>query len=321
MREKIQAALKAAAKELFNAGIDVNLTRPDEQFGDYATNAALQLANTLNRNPKEIAEQLAVKLAAEPGVTNVDIAGPGFINLRLSDAALWKQANSDVPKTLSGKSLVVEYSDPNPFKVLHAGHLYTSVVGDAIANILETAGGQVHRVNYGGDVGLHVGKTMWAILQRLGGEHPEKLIAIPAEEQPDWLAAAYVEGTTAYEDNEAAKAEIIALNKRVYAFHTDNDHNSPLALIYWTCREWSYDYFKAFYQRIGTEFERVYPESEVAALGLQTVREQLAKGVFAESDGAVIFKGEDYGLHTRVFINSEGLPTYEAKDIGLIMTK
>src|SRR5665811_282900 len=72
---------------------------------------------------------------------------------------------------------------------------------------------------------------------------------------------------------------------------------------------------------IGTAFEKYYPESEVAELGLKTVKEQLEKGVFERSDGAVIFNGEKYGLHTRVFINSEGIPTYEAKDIGLILKK
>jgi arginyl-tRNA synthetase len=82
----------------------------------------------------------------------------------LNDAALLELARRDPTKPLAGRTIVTEYSDPNPFKVLHVGHLYTSVIGDAISNIIENAGGQVHRVNFGGDVGLHVGKTMWAII-------------------------------------------------------------------------------------------------------------------------------------------------------------
>src|SRR6185312_4868814 len=102
--------------------------------------------------------------------------------LRLHDKVLAEEgAQAKVRHDLEGKTVVTEYSDPNPFKVLHAGHLYTSVVGDAISNLLENAGANVHRVNFGGDVGLHVGKTMWAILQELGGEHPEKLADIPAD--------------------------------------------------------------------------------------------------------------------------------------------
>jgi arginyl-tRNA synthetase len=187
--------------------------------------------------------------------------------------------------------------------------------------LLERAGGEVHRVNFGGDVGLHVAKTMWAILKALGGEYPEKLSEVPADKRPDWMSKRYVEGNTAYDDDENAKAEIVVLNKRVYSLHNENDHDSPFAKIYWECRKWSYDYFDEFYARIGSHFEKYYPESETMPIGIQTVREQLANGVYEESDGAIVFRGEKYGLHTRVFINSQGLPTYEAKDVGLIMKK
>ncbi len=319
IKRVLEQAIAAACKELFSVETDVDITRPDEQFGDYATNVALQLAKQLNKNPREVAEQIATKLQSDRGeIAKIDVAGPGFINLHLTDEALAKLAAQKPARSLEGKTVVAEYSDPNPFKVLHAGHLYTSVVGDGIATLLEVAGADVHRVNFGGDVGLHVGKTMWAILRELGGENPDKLTAV--NNHAEWLTERYIEGTTAYEENEVAKAEIIALNKRVYQLHTDNDHDSPFAHIYWTCRQWSYDYFNDFYARIGTKFDKYYPESETVELGLQTVRENIGK-VFVESDGAVVFKGEDYGLHTRVFINSEGLPTYEAKDVGLIMKK
>lgn len=324
--EETAKTLADVIQNVFNLEVKVELTRPDAQFGDYATNVALQLAGRLQRNPREIAEELAGKLREALGdqVKEVSVAGPGFINIALSDQAIAAQAQAAPtlrPQDYQGKVVVTEYSDPNPFKVLHAGHLYTSVVGFAISNLLEAAGAQVHRVNFGGDVGLHVGKTMWAILQELGGENPEKLNEVPSGGRPVWMAKAYVEGTNAYEDDEAAKAEIIALNKRVYQLFADNDHDSPFARIYWTCRQWSYDYFNAFYELIGTPFERYYPESEVADIGLKTVREQLEKGVYKQSDGAVVFEGEPYGLHTRVFINSQGIPTYEAKDVGLIMRK
>ena len=322
MKTELEKRVGEACKKLFEVEVDIELTRPEEQFGDYATNVALQLSKQLGKNPREIGEALAVKLRETSGgqVSEVSVAGPGFINLKLSDEALVGSLDAKPEQSLAGKTVVAEYSDPNPFKVLHAGHLYTSVVGDAIANLLEGAGAKVYRVNFGGDVGLHVGKTVWAILRRLDGENPDKLSEIPEAGRSEWLAEAYIEGTLAYEDDEAAKAAIIAANKRVYQLHTDNDHDSPFAQIYWTCRQWSYDYFDNFYERIGTKFEKYYPESETAPLGLQTVREHIGQ-VYEESDGAVIFDGEKYGLHTRVFINSEGLPTYEAKDVGLVMKK
>jgi arginyl-tRNA synthetase len=324
--EKIATTLAQTIREAFDVDIEPELSRTDEQFGDYATNVAMQLAGRLRRNPREVAEELAAALRQAYGtdVAEISIAGPGFINITLADAylaGLAADAPAKKPQTYTSQTVLTEYSDPNPFKVLHVGHLYTSVVGDAISRLISAAGGDVHAVNFGGDVGLHVGKTMWAIIRELGGEYPDKLADVPEDQRAEWMARCYVAGTQAYEDDEAAKAAIIEMNKQVYQLHTDNDHESPFAHIYWTCRQWSYDYFDAFYARIGTHFEKYYPESVTTPLGLQTVREQLQKGVYKDSDGAVVFEGEPYGLHTRVFINSQGLPTYEAKDVGLIMHK
>ncbi|HSX36104.1 MAG TPA: arginine--tRNA ligase [Patescibacteria group bacterium] len=324
--QELDAVLTSLVHEVFGRDEAPELARPDEQFGDYATNVALRLAKPLGKNPREVADELAAKLRETLGAKakDVAVAGPGFINVTLSDAALAahaQQAPNLKPQTYQGQVVVAEYSDPSAFKVLHAGHLYTSVVGDAVANLVEAAGGEVHRVNFGGDVGLHVGKTMWAIMQVLGGENPDKLNDVPQDRHADWMAECYVKGEQAYGDNETAKAEIVEINKRVYQVHAENDHDSPFARIYWTCWKWSYDYFDAFYARIGSHFEKYYPESVTIPVGLKTVREQLAKGVYQESDGAIVFKGEPFGLHTRVFINSQGLPTYEAKDVGLIMMK
>lgn len=326
--DKIEQALVVVVRDMIgsDAGVEPELSRPDEQFGDFATNVALKLAGKLGRPPREVAEELAEALRQNLGndVQNISIAGPGFINITMSEQLVVAAAGSapaKKPDTYKDQVIVAEYSDPNPFKVLHVGHLYTSVVGDAVANLFASGGGKTHRVNFGGDVGLHVGRTMWAILQTLGGELPEKLADIPEEERSEWMAEAYVRGTNAYEDDETAKAEIIELNKRVYRLHTEGDHDSPFAHIYWTCRQWSYEYFDQFYARIGTKFEKYYPESEVADLGLKTVHEQLERDVYKKSDGAIVFEGEPYGLHTRVFVNSLGIPTYEAKDVGLIMRK
>jgi arginyl-tRNA synthetase len=162
---------------------------------------------------------------------------------------------------------------------------------------------------------------MWAMLQDLGGEFPDKLAEIPVDERAVWMAKCYVKGNNAYDEDETAKADIISLNKRVYGVHVTDDRESGFAQIYWTCREWSYEAFDDFYGRIGTPFEKYYPESICTPIGIQTVRDHMQPGKYEESDGAVVFKGEPYGLHTRVFINSQGIPTYEAKDVGLIMLK
>ena len=317
--QNITQIIQEAVQNLFNEQVTVELTRTDEQFGDYASNVALRLSKKVNQNPREIAQKI-VDVLKHDSIEKLEIAGPGFINITLTNSALQQMAMAEPAKSLQNQVVVAEYSDPNPFKVLHAGHLYTSVTGDAIANLLEKAGAVVHRVNFGGDVGLHVAKTLWGITQELGGELPEKLAEIPEQTRSDWMASCYQKGNTAYEEVEEAKAEITAINKRVYVFHSEEDRTSPLAQIYWTCREWSYTYFDAFYARIGSKFEKYYPESQTAPLGLEIVRKHIGD-VYEESDGAVVFKGEKYGLHTRVFINSNGLPTYEAKDVGLAVKK
>ena len=327
--ESVNILIQTIVKQLFDIDVDISLTRPDPQFGDFSTNIAMQLAKTLDKNPREIAQQIVEKLNNSGELAEISIAGPGFINIKIKDENLSLELQKIINNPTeygkstqySGKTIITEYSDPNPFKVLHVGHLYTSVVGDAISNLIEYAGGDVHRVNFGGDVGLHVAKTMWAITKRFSGEFPEKLFEIDESERLNWVADCYVEGTRAYEDDKQTKVEITALNKKIFQIHIDNDHDSKFSKIYWTCREWSYKYFAKFYEKIGTKFEKYYPESEVASLGLKTVLEQRDKGIFHDSDGAVIFVGEPYGLHTRVFVNREGLPTYEAKDIGLCLTK
>jgi arginyl-tRNA synthetase len=320
MRDAVAECLKETILKTYAVEVTPVLSRPDSSHGDLATNIALQLSGRLSKKPQEIASALASSLRELDEIAEVTIAGPGFINIRLTDAALVSAWSIEGEQWYRHKTVVVEYSDPNPFKVLHAGHLYTSVMGDAIANLVETAGGDVHRVNFGGDVGLHVGKSMWAIVKALGGEHPDKLMNVPTGDRAQWMAERYVEGSNAYDEDASAREPIVEYNKRVYKLHEENDHKSDFAKIYWTCRDWSYAYFDDFYARIGSRFEKYYPESAVAERGLHEVNSQLGE-VFTLSEGAVIFTGEAFGLHTRVFVNREGLPTYETKDIGLIFHK
>lgn len=328
MKHELELVVAGAVKELFGIDMNVELTRPDEQFGDYATNVALQLSKKLSKPPREIADTLAAVIKTKgsaTGITKTSVAGPGFLNLRLSDQTLRRTITAPVLQPLAGKVIVTEYSDPNPFKVLHAGHLYTTLVGDIVSRILEVAGATVYRTNFGGDVGLHVAKNMWAIVRKFGGEHPEKLKQVDKDPhaRAAWLSSRYVEGNMAYEeDGGSAKAEITAVNKRIYGLHAENDHDSGFAQIYWTCRQWSYDYFEILYRELQVKpFDKYYPESLTTQPGVEAVQKQLAQGVYTKSDNAVVFIGEPYGLHTRVFINSNGLPTYETKDVGLILEK
>src|SRR5580692_4201695 len=123
--EAINEALRAVVRDLFGVEIDPILTRPDEQFGDFATNVAMQLAGKLGENPREVAETIAGRLRTDltETVQKVSIAGPGFINIRLTDKRLLESFDraTQTPQMYAGREIVAEYSDPNPFKVLHAG--------------------------------------------------------------------------------------------------------------------------------------------------------------------------------------------------------
>ena len=323
MEEILTQAINKAIVRKTGQKIPIELSYPEEKFGDYSTNIALKLAKVLALNPRELASEIVKVLEVElkEDVKAINVAGPGFINFTLNDHSLLKQMSEPIDKPLLGQTIVVEFSDPNPFKSLHAGHLYSSIVGDVIANLLTKAGAKVIRLNYGGDVGLHVAKSLWAMINLLGGQNPDKLQAIESSNRSLWMSEAYVKGSEAYANDPSSAAEIAELNKQVYQIQASNDHDSALAKIYWTTRTWSYEAFEQFYQKINIRFDKYYPESEVVETAISVVNEQLKKHVFEMSDGAVVFKGEQYGLHTRVFINSRGIPTYEAKEVGLALSK
>jgi len=318
---QIADTLHGIIQKLYELDIEVSVERTDAQFGDVATNVALQLSKQLAKNPREIAESVAEELRQNDMFQEVSIAGPGFINVRLTHAALVALARSGVAQSLAGTHTVVEYSCPNAFKELHTGHLYQTIFGDILCRILEANGAKVSRTSFGGDVGLHVAKCLWGIVAALEGEYPEKLETVAATPfaRAQWISQCYVRGAGAYEADEQARQAIDELNVRIYDFHKNNDHESILARMYWTTRQWSYDYFTAFYDTIHVDQMRYYPESATMPIGMRIVNEQLEKGNLQHSDGAVVFIGdEDKHLHTRVFVTSRGLPTYETKDIGVI---
>lgn len=319
--EQIQETLKSAVEKLFGVEVEPLVTVAPENTGaDYASNIAMQLAKLVHKAPMVIAEMIKSELAERN--IEVMIAAPGFLNFQANKDAMTMQVKNYAgdlvgeikDSAYAEKTVVAEFSDPNPFKVLHVGHLYTSVVGDSISRLLEFAGAKVVRANFGGDVGLHVAKTLYWLENRL--DNATFLDTMTIED----VATCYVEGTRAYEEDPVAKEKITKLNKEIYRINSEDLHDSDLAKLYWRGRELSYEYFENFYAQIGVKFDKYYPESSVAGRGLQEVKAHTGT-TYEESNGAIVYKGEKVDLHTRVFINREGVPTYEAKDVGLIFTK
>jgi arginyl-tRNA synthetase len=315
MKEKIIAILK----DLFAASIPIDLSVPDElAFGHFSTNIAMRLAKAQGKRPMELAAELAakVKAAAPKGFfEKVEAAPPGFVNFWMSKAALQeefatiaKEKNFGTNKTLAGKTVMVEFTDPNPFKLFHIGHLMSNTIGESFSRLHEAAGAKVIRANYQGDVGLHVAKAIWGM-----EHHPEEKLpdeSTGAMQKMEFLGKAYTFGSREYENDPATKEAVTAINEKVY-LRSDARVNE----LYDMGRAWSLAYFETIYQRLGTKFDHYFFESEIAKEGVEIVLAH--PDIFPKSDGAVVFPGEQYGLHTRVVLNSKGFPTYEAKELGL----
>ena len=312
IQEGIKRAIEGALAELGIKNAPIVLEHPAElSHGDYATSVALSASKAAGMNPRQLADAIVEKLELPAGVSKTEIAGPGFINFHLTrnffadsiDAVLALGEGWGRNAQLDGQKIIVEYTDPNPFKELHIGHLVPNAIGESLARLFMASGAEVKRVTFQGDVGMHVAKAIWG-MQKMGE------VTTAAE-----LGVAYAKGATAFDEDPHAADEIKKLNTAIYE-RSDASVNA----LYDTGRALSLAYFEAAYKILGSHFDHNFFESETGPIGLEKVKANIGT-LFKESDGAVIFPGEEYGLHTRVFINAEGLPTYEAKDIGLIEAK
>lgn len=302
-------------KDLYDVETDVVLTRPDAQFGDWATNVALQLARPVGRNPREIAEEIAGALRETGEYAAVDVAGPGFINITLGSSALLAALDEQPAKTRQGKIVVIETNNPNPFKAMHIGHAFNAILADTMANLYAASGAAVRRVSYHGDVGLHVGKSMWAILRDTGGD-AAKLAAIPAEDRNRYMSKMYAEGSRAHKEDEQAKAEIDGLARQSFVLD-----DPAYKAIYEMCAQWSYEAIDEIVARLGNvPTIRRYVESETEAPGKALIVDN-TPGIFKQSDGAYIFEGSKYGSFDNVYIASNGNGLYGAHDMGLVQLK
>lgn len=305
-KDKIKKLIIEALKQLGIEETSFTVENPDDLTnGDYATNAALAIGKKLGKNPKELANELAEILGKVPGnmFERVEVAGPGFINFHLSkdffkealDYIIEKGEAFGKSDHAKGFKVMVEHTQPNPFKALHIGHMMNNVIGEAVVRIMKANGAEVKTATYHGDVGLHAAKAVWGIMK---GENN-----------------AYAAGYAAFEENEEAKKEILEINRKIYE-RSDEKINE----VYDKGRAESLKQFEELYKLFGSEFDFHFYESESGIIGKEIVLKNIGK-IFEESEGAVVFKGEKYGLHTRVFLNSEKLPTYEAKEIGLAEIK
>lgn len=277
----IKEKIEEWARKTLGRNSDFTLVRPkDFKNGDFS----LIVPDTTSE--KDFKSLDKNKIAE---ISKIDFIKPRFINFYLSKE-FFKNSLGEIikkgdkfgkNKNLEGEKVVIEYTDPNPFKEFHIGHLMSNTIGEAVSRIIEWNGAEVKRACYQGDVGLHVAKAIWA--------------------QGD-----YAKGARAYEASKTAKKEIEEINKTIYA-KSDPELNAR----YEKGKKESLEKFKEIYKRLGTKFDYYFFESETGDIGKKVVLDNVGK-VFEKSQGAIVFKGS----HTRVFVNSQGLPTYESKDLG-----
>lgn len=344
MKEKLQGILLDSLKKI---GLDLPAEEiivdipKDISKGDYSTNIAMRFASKAAKAPMDLAKEIVENLVEDSDIEKVEFIAPGFINFYLSTSYLLKETEK-IAKLGSeyfqfqinkDNKLLLEYTDANPFKILHIGHLYTNAVGESFARLQEALGAQVKRATYQGDVGLHVAKTLWGLEYKLNHEKKkfEDIEKLDLVGRVKYLGDAYIEGSLRYDSSEnvEVKQEIDDINYYIFFITTpilekknfDKFLKSNLREKYIKGRIWCLDYFETVYSRLGTKFDYYFFESEVGEYGLQLVLKNVG-GIFKKDDGAIIYEGnEEKGLHTRVFVNKYGLPTYEAKELGLAVRK
>lgn len=314
----LRAELARAAASIL--GVDgVGVEDAKEDAGSDLAIPLFAAGKQLQQPPEDLANKLAAELGHDL-IEKVETSG-GYVNIWLNpivlardivEQAAWPEYGHN--QNRSGQTILVEHTDPNPFKELHIGHLYSNTVGEAVCRLFEASGAKVHRLSYHGDVGLHIAKAVYQMNKWQQQRH-QPLETMPFNERTTWLAKAYVTGAKAYDEDESSHQAIMDINKKIY------DRSDPVINeLYDWGRQTSFGYFDEIYARLRTPaFEKQYFESQSGPAGMELVRSNMAH--FEQSDGAVVFRGEQEGEHTRVFITSENLPTYETKELGLATIK
>ncbi|NMB59855.1 MAG: arginine--tRNA ligase, partial [Chloroflexi bacterium] len=211
--------------------------------------------------------------------------------------------------------VMVEFSQPNTHKAFHVGHLRNVILGNSVCNILDSAGYDVIRANYIGDIGLHVIKWLWNYLTYHKGEEP-------GEDRYRWMTDLYTEADRRYNDDPEAEPQVRALFARWDA------RDPELVKLWEQTRQWSLEGFDQIYKTLGVPFDHYYYESEVEESGKVYVEEMIKKGIARDErpDGAVIvpldeLAGTKEKYRVLVILRSDGTSLYSTKDLPLAVKK
>jgi len=311
-REAIRAALEGVLEEMGAPETEIHLERPrDPTHGDLATNVAMTLARAMRRSPREIAAEIAERLDLEAaGLHSVEVAGPGFLNFRLSGDSV----TASLPTILaedaafgrsdagSGERVMVEFVSANPTGPLHLGHGRQAALGDAIASLLSWTGWRAYREFYYNDAGRQM-ELLARSVQARYQEHFGREARLPEQ----GYQGAYV----------GHIAE--ALAERVGDRYLDDDSAEALAAI----RTFAVEILRAEQDRdlehFRVHFDNYYLESSLYEDGSvdRTIEALRETGLVYERDGAVWFRSTEYGdQKDRVMVKQNGTPTYFLPDVA-----
>src|SRR3989338_4769754 len=300
-KEEIIKLLKKEVKE------EINLEIPPEfNLGDYAF-PCFSLARIFKKNPNEIALELRKKIKAQ-FLEKVEAKGPYlnfFIDKKLFSENSLKEALKE-KKQKKGKKILVEYCHANTHKAFHIGHTRNICLGESICRILEENGNKVIRANYQGDIGMHVAKTIYGLLNlnKIGLKEPK-------ENKGKWLGLVYAAASNLAKDEKIAE-EINLINQKLYA------GDKKLVKIWKESRKWSIDYFeKTVYPDFNVRFNRFYFESEVEKDGIKIAKNLLKENYAKLDQGAAIIDLEKYGLGIYLILKSDETALYSTKDLAL----
>lgn len=304
------ASLAAEGRFELDGVPEVRIERPKSRdHGDYATNIALSLSKQVGLPPRDLAALLAERLALVPGIASAEVAGPGFVNIRLDSATQGELARSVVlagenwghSDSLAGRRVNVEFISANPTGPLHLGHTRWAAVGDAIARVLAAAGAEVAKEFYVNDRGAQMDKFGASVMEAANGRPvPEdgyhgqyilELAARIAAEHPEFLALPDDEQVIAFREA-AYEAQLTEQKQVLELFRTHFD--------VWAS-------------------ERALHESGAVERGLDRLKQQ---GHVFESDGAVWLRTTDFDDDKdRVLVKADGAYTYFASDTAYYVDK
>ena len=312
IREAVLAAVAAGSLVLESGDVQAQIVvdRPkNPEHGDWSTNVAMQISAKANSNPRAVAQILVPLLHEIEGVSGVEIAGPGFINIKLSAASQGELVAAVVAAgaafghgdALAGRVINIEFISANPTGPLHLGHTRWAAVGDAIARVLETQGARVAREFYVNDRGVQMDKFGASVQARALGQ------AVPEDGYHgayiDDLAKQIVAADPAILDL-ADEARLIAFREAAYELQLAQQQG---------VLDGFNTHFDVWYS------ERSLHESEAVDRGFATLREQ---GHMFELDGATWLRTTDFGDDKdRVLVKADGELTYFASDTAYYVDK